>query len=1516
MKIKRILALLLTVLMVLSSVPMVTLSAAGTTIEGDSMIHLTDNGTRFTYFAKAVDLVGGETYVFTFRHFFEKGQFCFGSDEKGGLALDLFFLGDTGTLMETNRGTRRNSDDGRRFGYEVVDAKKGIVSFTFTVEKHMWDQFDDSLYPAKGETKTLAIGFTTAQKNVETDIYMSDFTLYNKNDSTKTNIFGEDTGDLTGWYSYARKDSATDNEFEGFDANGALSGTTYQGGVYHAQVEVLPFDESVMTIKGEAMAEPTTAPERMLHHIPFEGTVNGENGNALLGGMANVSAGATYFLSFHMATNANPSAVQINGWVNNSRTDLKLEPQLLEMVEHPTYFWATYKITIPDSYEGEGAAIGFSIPVGKEAYIFDINLYDPVDTEKTNMLNLPLDTLSGVVYGKYLLWGGAYAYHGTLSDGDTKYVVENNTGSTEVMDYDESAFLSITKMLYFKYESAQLLQTRISVVAGAEYKMSFDVTNSVTSVGVEATTGSNRYPISINSQLVESDDKGLITHYAYTFKIPEDYKGEDSSAGTAFIGISFGDGNVGYLMNVKLTRTDDTTAKNLIDNAGFTSALDHWSYGWDAWFGILQSSGCTEWSKNNELRLKVVNYDESLFEAILTKKMLHYSGTVSGADMSYIGQKITLEKGKTYNIAFNYKIKNGGLDDTFYVAIANLANDRIGDILYCNKNVDNAIAFTGSKDDAKKTANYSFTFDKESGEYAFVLASWDKTNLTDVYISNFNVYDVTDAKKKSVLSKTNYSTNVSGYYSTENVSDSTALSWTQQGYTIKYENYRDSYFLTDKTMLYFKEYKERGQEIFVQKLDGLKANVEYTASFDYHIKGGLTLDETSELFNSLFFSLYAGTNEPGAGQTFDILLRSNSGRVPGSAPFTSKTDDGYTITYTFTLTESEVAGKKLYAGFYLMPDPDLLTELYIADLTIYETADANKRNQLLSDEYETWVDNWVSYWGTSLSGNRELYSRPEIEYTACYVPYDETLFKAKEAVDFIYGDSNDDGIVNILDLVNIKKKIANNTIFTLADIDKNGILNALDVTAIRKHILGVKTIPVESTYVIDLMDDFNLVGGAEDLAAEYKDYTDTCVDTVIDNATGTVYYVAADGKSSNSGTTPNDPINVGKVNSLSLKAGDAVVFKRGDTFRISSYIELKNNVAYGAYGDGDDPRPEILGSLKNYADSSLWTSTDNKMWKISLGTSDAANVIFNDGEAVGFRKATLADVKTDGDFYYDQKSKILYMYLYNQNPGNYFDSIEIASTNYLFYCYGAMSNIKRNVTVENITLKYATTLGMHFAFIDGFKITGCEIGWIGGAYFNNGERYGNGIQFWRYANDCTVSDNYIYQIYDAAISFQGTTDNDYTDLYFMYNLIEYCSMNYEFWGTDEDTSDTSSDLDATMRDVYFNYNVLRFGGYGFGGLQRKGKLDQGYILTWNYTYNENQIDNVTVQYNTFDIANCNYIYSTGMSNLIDINANTYYQNANSSHPVIRNGGTYAKDLDSFTKAITSVDAQAELHWVE
>ena len=143
---------------------------------------------------------------------------------------------------------------------------------------------------------------------------------------------------------------------------------------------------------------------------------------------------------------------------------------------------------------------------------------------------------------------------------------------------------------------------------------------------------------------------------------------------------------------------------------------------------------------------------------------------------------------------------------------------------------------------------------------------------------------------------------------------------------------------------------------------------------------------------------------------------------------------------------------------------------------------------------------------------------------------------------------------------------------------------------------------------------------------------------------------------------------------------------------------------------------------------------------------------------------------------------------------------------------------------------------MNFYSGSDIEISGCEFAWIGGAYNTSGTRYGNAIQFWDSAENCSVEKNYIYQVYDAALTFQGNSEDVYINLSFKNNLVEYSSMNFEFWDS----------ANAKMTNIDFSNNIMRFAGYGFGGIQRDNYLNQAYILGWTRTYNEGNINNFNI----------------------------------------------------------------------
>lgn len=500
-------------------------------------------------------------------------------------------------------------------------------------------------------------------------------------------------------------------------------------------------------------------------------------------------------------------------------------------------------------------------------------------------------------------------------------------------------------------------------------------------------------------------------------------------------------------------------------------------------------------------------------------------------------------------------------------------------------------------------------------------------------------------------------------------------------------------------------------------------------------------------------------------------------------------------------------------------------------------------------------------------------------------------------------------------MVHLKKRIANQTsYYPLADANQDNTINSQDLITVKKHLIGVNVIAWEN-YDHNIPKAYNLSGGADMQANILKSTIMNAPDTIVSGRT--TYYVAANGNYNASGTSPNSPISIDKVNSLSLRSGDAVLFKRGDVFRISTAVVPKSGVSYGAYGSG--PKPQILGSLRDYADPTIWESEDGVIWRTHTVVEDAANIIFNDGDMHGLRKRTLNEVLKDGDFYYDAENDYVYLYLSQINPGYYFESIEMANSSFIFRQTGSPGGLIHDIKIENISVKYPATHAFSLNFGKNLSVQNCEIAWVGGAWFGSeGGQLGNAVEFWDIAEGNNVSNNYIHQVFDAAITFQGSNINRYKDITIENNLIEYCSMNFEFWASDSNNSDdTSGDLGAIMSNINASSNIFRFGGYNFGALQRKGKSDQAFILSWFHKATADQVTNFNITNNIFDTANCFFFYGPNFFHLLNISENSYYQQPGSDFPTDRHGSYYSEDQYTFEAAIKVHDVNPKhIEWID
>lgn len=425
---------------------------------------------------------------------------------------------------------------------------------------------------------------------------------------------------------------------------------------------------------------------------------------------------------------------------------------------------------------------------------------------------------------------------------------------------------------------------------------------------------------------------------------------------------------------------------------------------------------------------------------------------------------------------------------------------------------------------------------------------------------------------------------------------------------------------------------------------------------------------------------------------------------------------------------------------------------------------------------------------------------------------------------------------------------------------------------------------------------------------------------------GNAYYVSLNGDDSNDGTSPQNAWKtLEKVSSAKLCEGDGVFFRRGDLFR--GYIKAQSGVSYGAFGKGEKPR--LFGWDEDLASPELWEIFDSEhnIWKYKKKILDSGTLVFNSGEAHSVKLipsfvngrfvcrdnhsllfVMQNEMIRDLDIYWhydevlttyspfgeeaapvpeiNEKSRgTLYLRCDKGNPGENFYSIEALPRRSMFSVGEC-----RDVRIDNLCLKY---IGLHAVAaggksVNGLKVTNCEIGWIGGTvqhYFasdpnfkndvrGNVTRFGNGVEIYGGCRNYEVSNCYIYQVYDAAITHQITTNgNKYVmeNVLYKSNLIENCVYGIEYF-LDMNRGDTES----YMKNIKICDNFLRFSGYGWGQ-QRHNKNTPALIKGWSFV---NAAENFHISDNIFDRSAYRMLHLVAKNEEYcpQLSGNTYIQN--------------------------------------
>ncbi|MBQ2923090.1 MAG: hypothetical protein IJE60_08420 [Tyzzerella sp.] len=315
------------------------------------------------------------------------------------------------------------------------------------------------------------------------------------------------------------------------------------------------------------------------------------------------------------------------------------------------------------------------------------------------------------------------------------------------------------------------------------------------------------------------------------------------------------------------------------------------------------------------------------------------------------------------------------------------------------------------------------------------------------------------------------------------------------------------------------------------------------------------------------------------------------------------------------------------------------------------------------------------------------------------------------------------------------------------------------------------------------------------------------------NTGGRIFYVSEKGNDEKDGLTPESAWKtIKRVNADAgeVAYGDTVLFERGGIYRGST--KLISGVTYGSYGQGE--KPCLYGSLRNYAEESLWEATSTEhIWKLNVGTmKDIGNLVFDHGKAWAMKRLEMT-LSEDFDFWHDQEGQELYLYSSTGNPGLVYEDIEVCSNDHIMY---GPTQYMKDILIENLCLKYTGAHGICFSHgSKNITVRNCEIGYIGGSMLDETVRYGNGFEVVDGCCDILVENNWVYQCYDAGITHQSSFQPGCVqeNIVFRGNLIEYCNYNIEYYVSEEN---------GIIEDTVYENNILRYAGFGFGSENRIG----------------------------------------------------------------------------------------------
>ena len=345
--------------------------------------------------------------------------------------------------------------------------------------------------------------------------------------------------------------------------------------------------------------------------------------------------------------------------------------------------------------------------------------------------------------------------------------------------------------------------------------------------------------------------------------------------------------------------------------------------------------------------------------------------------------------------------------------------------------------------------------------------------------------------------------------------------------------------------------------------------------------------------------------------------------------------------------------------------------------------------------------------------------------------------------------------------------------------------------------------------------------------------------------TPAMFYVdSAKGEDEAAGTSEAAPWRtLDRVNRAELIGGDTVRFACGGLWR--GQLKPRSGradarITYTSYGSG--PKPILQGSV-DYSRADQWEQAGPGVWATLPGRGerpdlDVGILILDHGRKWGVKKWSRADLKAPLDYWYDAASKRVFVAC-DANPAERFKSIELALTRHIVHQNGV-----HDVTYDGLAVRYGAAHGFGGGSTVRITIRNCEVYWIGGGlqYHKPGRgpvRYGNGIEFWNAARDHLVEHNRLWEIYDAALTNQGSGENSHqVNITWRHNVIWNAEYSFEFW---------NRPASAVTRNIVFEHNTCVDAGGGWAHAQRPDR-NGAHLMFYN---NPSATSGFVIRHNIF-----------------------------------------------------------------